>query len=130
MQKNRKRGGQPHNTNAYVHGVYSALFKESERRLLDQVPLTDLSAEIELIRVTNARFLEALAASKGALDFESQLAALRAVNLSAHSIATLLRAQAANAAAARYSPEQLAALDRLASADPDDPTEALSDKDA
>jgi hypothetical protein len=70
------------------------VFKESERRLLDQIPLTDLSAEIELIRVTNKRFLEALVASKDELDFDTQLTALRAVNLSAHSIATLLRAHA------------------------------------
>ncbi len=90
----RTRGGQPGNDNALKHGFYSAIFKDNERRLLSQVPLTDLSAEIELIRVTNKRFLEALAASKGELDFDTQLTALRAVNLSAHSIATLLRAHA------------------------------------
>jgi hypothetical protein len=86
------------------------VFKEGERRLLDQIPLTDLSAEIELIRVTNKRFLEALVASKGELDFDTQLTALRAVNLSAHSIATLLRAHALTAAIKRDA-DSIAAVD-------------------
>jgi hypothetical protein len=90
--KLRNPGAQLGNHNALKHGFYSAIFKENERRLLAQVPLTDLSTEIELIRITNRRFLEALAASKGDLDFDTQLTALRAVNLSAHSIASLLRA--------------------------------------
>ena len=90
----RKPGGQPHNQNAIKHGFYSAIFKKTERALLSEIPLDDLSAEIELIRVTSQRFLRALVASKDELDFEAQLTALRAVNLSAHSLATLLRAQA------------------------------------
>ncbi len=90
----RKKGAQPGNNNAFKHGFYSTIFKEEERRILSEVPLTDLTAEIELIRVTIKRFLEALAASRAELDFETQLTALRAVNLSAQSIATLLRAQA------------------------------------
>ena len=99
------RGGQPGNHNAVKHGYYSSIFKATERRLLDQLPLTDLSAEIELIRVTNKRFLQALSASKDDLDFETQLTALRAVNLSAHSIATLLRAHALTAALNRDAAE-------------------------
>ena len=99
--KRRRKGAQPGNHNALRHGYYSSLFKAAERRLLDQLPLTDLSAEIELIRVTNKRFLQALAATGGDLDFETQLTALRAVNLSAHSIATLLRAHALTAAVNR-----------------------------
>jgi hypothetical protein len=90
----RSRGAQPGNTNALTHGFYSSRFKATERRLLDEMPLTDLSAEIELIRVTSARFLKALEASKGTLEFKQHLAALRAANLSAHSIASLMRAQA------------------------------------
>ncbi len=92
--KDRKRGGQPGNTNAMKHGFYSDMFKQEERRILSEIPLDDLSAEIELLRVTNRRFLDALIASKDRLDFDTQLTALRAVNLSAHSIATLLRAHA------------------------------------
>jgi hypothetical protein len=94
MSDHRKRGAQPNNRNAIKHGFYSTIFKQRERRLLDQLPAADLSAEIELIRVTNVRFLEALEASRGTLDYEANLTALRAVNLSAQSIAMLLRAQA------------------------------------
>ena len=107
----RRPGAQPGNHNALRHGYYSSFFKESERRLLDQFPLTDLSAEIELIRVSNQRFLQALAASKGDLDFETQLTALRAVNLSAHSIATLLRAHALTAAVNRDAADALRGLE-------------------
>jgi hypothetical protein len=106
--KKRKKGGQIGNHNATKHGYYSSIFKATERRLLDQLPLTDLSAEIELIRVTNKRFLQALSASKDDLDFETQLTALRAVNLSAHSIATLLRAHALTAALNRDADEAFA----------------------
>jgi hypothetical protein len=107
----RRRYNSSHN--ALTHGYYSSIFRATERRLLDQIPLTDLSAEIELIRVTNKRFLQALAASKGDLDFETQLTALRAVNLSAHSIATLLRAHALTAAFNRDAAEALRDLDDL-----------------
>ena len=107
----RRRWNRSHN--ALRHGYYSSIFKATERRLLDQIPLTDLSAEIELIRVTNKRFLKALAASKGDLDFETQLTALRAVNLSAHSIATLLRAHALTAAVNRAAQDALRNLDDL-----------------
>jgi hypothetical protein len=112
----KRPGGQPGNTNALKHGFHSSLFKEKERHLLAQVPLTDLAAEIELIRLTTTRFLEALTASKGDLDFERNLTALRAVNLSAQSIATLLRVQAFNAALNRDAAD---ALDHLDSLDPD-----------
>jgi hypothetical protein len=90
----KRRGAQPGNTNAVRHGFYSAAYKAQERSMLADLPLTDLSAEINLIRITNPRFLQALKASKGELDLQTQLTALRAVNLSAHSIATLLRARA------------------------------------
>ena len=123
----KSRGAQPGNRNAYRHGFYSALFKEAERKLLDQVSTTDLSAEIELIRVANARFLQALAASRAPLDFESQLAALRAVNLSAHSIASLLRAQAFNAAFAEPYAEHLRELEAIASSDPDEDADSDSE---
>ncbi len=116
-QHAKSRGGQPGNTNALTHGFYSSNFKNAERQLLAEIPLDDLSAEIELLRVTNKRFLDALAASRDQLDFETQLTALRAVNLSAHSIATLLRAHA------------LGALVRQGWADPpldDEPSDSTS----
>jgi hypothetical protein len=115
----KSRGAQPGNTNAVKHGFYSAAFKAHERSMLADLPLTDLSAEIDLIRITNHRFLQALKASKGDLDLQTQLTALRAVNLSAHSIATLLRAHALTAALDEETAEALRNLPPLD--DDDDP---------
>ena len=89
----RKQGGQPQNHNAIKHGLYSAAFKKRERKHLDQLPEIDLTGEIELIRVTSARFLQDIVPAKGAGDLQGALTALRAINLSAQSIAKLLRAQ-------------------------------------
>lgn len=97
----KKHGAPLGNRNAFKHGFYSAAFKAEERRLLEQVPVTDLAAEIELVRVTSYRFIQALNAVARPLDIETQLAALRAVNLSAHSIASLLRVRAWTMSAAR-----------------------------
>ncbi len=90
----RKPGAQPGNHNALKHGFYSSAFTQHERRLLTQLPNIDLAGEIELIRIANRRFLHALQEDGLPLDVDSQLAALRAVNLSAQSITGLLRAQA------------------------------------
>ena len=117
----RSRGGQPGNHNAVKHGFYSSVFKARERSMLLDLPLTDLSAEIDLIRITNRRFLQALKASKGDLDLQTQLTALRAVNLSAQSIATLLRAHALTAALDEETAEALRNLPPLD--DDDDPAD-------
>ncbi len=95
----KKRGAPAGNHNAYKHGFYSAAFRATELRLLSEMPAQDLSAEIELIRVTSLRLLQALDAAGRPTDLATQLSALRAVNLSAHSIATLLRTQALTARA-------------------------------
>jgi hypothetical protein len=115
----KRRGGQPGNTNAVKHGFYSAVYKAHERTMLADLPLTDLSAEIDMIRITNRRFLQALEASKGELDFQTQLTALRAVNLSAQSIATLLRVHALTAALDEQTEDALRNLPPLD--DDDDP---------
>lgn len=109
----KSRGGQPGNKNAYKHGFYTGLFRQHERQLLENLPAADLSAEIELIRVTSARFIQSLMASKGTLDYESNLTALRLVNLSAQSIATLLRVQALTGAAGREMAEAIHELEQL-----------------
>ncbi|MGE5071898.1 MAG: hypothetical protein ACM3MF_00585 [Anaerolineae bacterium] len=91
----RSRGGQSGNRNAVKHGLYSATFKEHERRLLSQLPAgRALGNEIDAIRVVLRRYLAALSAAPDSDDLETQLAALRAVNRSAQSISSLLRAQA------------------------------------
>ena len=106
--KNKHRGGQTGNHNALKHGFYSSAFKQHERRLLTQMPASDLIAEIDLIRIANYRFLEALNTLQTPLDVETQLAAVRAVNLSAQSITSLIRAQALTAAI--DNPDKLAEL--------------------
>ena len=92
--KNRKRGAPFGNHNALKHGFYSAAFRHAERQRLSQLANTDLSGEIDLIRVHNFRFLEALNHADTPLDLPTQLAAVRAANLSAQSILSLIRAQA------------------------------------
>lgn len=93
----RKRGAPLGNQNAIKHGFYSVGFKAAERRLLDELPQADLAAELELIRVTTLRFLQSLNAQSDDIDLRTQISALRAVNLSAHSVVSLLRTQAITA---------------------------------
>ena len=90
----KKRGAQPANKNALKHGLYSAAFKAGEARFLDKMSISDLSAEIDLIRILNARYLESLKAGSQPPDPAAQLSALRAVSLSTHAITGLLRLQA------------------------------------
>jgi hypothetical protein len=94
MKLKRRRGAQPGNQNARKHGFHSSLFKAHELKLLDDLPAADLTPEIELLRVASARYLRSLQQSKGTDDYQTNLTALRALNLSAQSIAMLLRAQA------------------------------------
>ncbi len=89
----KKRGAPLHNRNALKHGFYSAAFRDHERRMLARTPPADLTGEIDLIRVANRRFLEALNVNDVPLDVDTQLAALRALNLSAQSIIGLIRTQ-------------------------------------
>jgi hypothetical protein len=90
----RKRGAPHGNHNALKHGFYSAAFKEHERRALSQLSPTDLSSEVDAVRIALYRFLEALTHSPVPLDVHTQLSALRAVNLSAQSITGLIHAEA------------------------------------
>lgn len=113
----RRRGAQPGNHNAYKHGFYSHLFRQRERRILDEQPLTDLSAEIELLHVTTARFLEAMETSKRTQDYEANITALRLVNLSAQSIAALVRVQVLTGALSRDAQELLAEIEDDGTAD-------------
>ena len=88
-----KRGAQPGNNNAFKHGFYSSAFEADEARLLDESSDIDLTAEIELIRVMNIRYLESLKSAGQPLDPDVQLSALRAVTLSAQAITGLIRLQ-------------------------------------
>jgi len=89
----RKRGAQPGNKNAYQHGFYSQHFKTEEQRILSQMSLTDLSGEIELMRIQLNRFMEAQNNLPQPLDFESQTTSTRIVYHSTESINSLVRTQ-------------------------------------
>ncbi len=88
-----RRGAQPGNCNALKHGFYSSAFKQQEKAVLSRTAAADLSGEIDLVRVTCLRFLEALQQAPGPIDVQTYLAALRLVNLSALSIARMIRVQ-------------------------------------
>ena len=65
QQGNRKRGGQPGNTNALKHGFYTKNFSLAERRGLQAVEGVVLGDEIALLRVLIRRFAEQIQASQG-----------------------------------------------------------------
>lgn len=81
------------NKNAFRHGFYSDQFKHSERLNLSQIPNTDLSNEIEVVRVQILRYLEAETVALDQIDYETRLQALRTVSLAAESLTRLIRTQ-------------------------------------
>ena len=89
----KKRGGQPNNKNAYKHGFYSKYFSAFEGKALSEIPVTDTTDQIGLMRVQIDRFMQVYTASLEELDFEERLAALRAVTLAVGRIASLERIQ-------------------------------------
>jgi hypothetical protein len=88
-----KRGGQLNNKNAYKHGFYSKYFSAFEGKALSDIPVTDTTNEVGLMRVQIDRFMQVYTASLDKLDFEQRLAALRAVTLAVGRIASLERIQ-------------------------------------
>lgn len=63
----RRRGGQPENTNALRHGGYAAIYYDSlsdqEKELIDCVPLdevTQLQEQLKILTVRERRFLNAI----------------------------------------------------------------------
>ena len=91
----RKQGAQPGNKNAFRHGFYSDQFKQAERDSLSQIQGTDLTDEIEVVRVQILRYLEAetLASTANQIDYGTRLQALRTVSLAAESLTRLIRTQ-------------------------------------
>jgi len=87
----RKSGGQPGNTNALKHGLYSRRFHTAELAALQSMPAVGLQDEIDLIRVVMRRVFEQ--ACGETLDLEGWSKTLGALGRAASNIATLLRAQ-------------------------------------
>ncbi len=101
----KKRGAQLGNKNALKHGFYSSSFKEHELHALNQTSLTSTFGEIELMRVSLKRFLEAQNASSQPLDLETQLSQLRAINQTTYNIDKMIRTQFMLALSAKQSKE-------------------------
>src|SRR5688572_17763585 len=91
ISSNRKRGGQVGNRNAFKHGFYSELFKQAERENLSKIQNTDLSNEIDMLRVQLHRYLESEADVLNEINYETRLQALRTVSLAAESLTRLIR---------------------------------------
>jgi hypothetical protein len=89
----RKRGAQLGNRNAFRHGFYSDQFKQAEKISLSHVQNTDLTNEIEVLRVQILRYLEAETVALGQIDYETRLQALRTVSLATESLTRLIRTQ-------------------------------------
>lgn len=56
----KKRGGQPGNKNAMVHGFYADKFSANEKKRLEGQASTDVTSEISLIRICNYRLMDEL----------------------------------------------------------------------
>ena len=89
----KKRGGQANNKNAYKHGFYSKYFSSFENKALSEIPLTDVTDVIDLMRFSTGRFMEAYTKSLEELDYEGRHAAFRSLSLAAGCIASLVRIQ-------------------------------------
>jgi hypothetical protein len=87
----KRSGGQPRNKNAFKHGFYSKYFSAFESRALSDLPLTDMTGEIGLLRVNIDRFMQAYTTSLDELDYENRLAGLRAITLAVGRIAAMRR---------------------------------------
>ncbi len=109
----KKRGAQPGNKNALKHGFYSSSFKEHELHALNQISLTNTSGEIELMRVSLKRFLEAQNSSSQPLDLEMQISQLRAINQTTYNIDKMIRTQFMLALSAKQSEEIIKSIKDL-----------------
>ena len=90
IQSTRKRGGQPGNKNARVHGFYSTLIRPEDTGNLMFIASVDLSSEIELIRLHLRQLMES-AGQPTTLAEHMDL--LRVISLATHSLARLVRIQ-------------------------------------
>jgi len=93
----KKRGGQPRNRNAFKHGFYAKYFSPSESKALSDIPITDMTDQIRLLRVQVDRFMQAYTASLDKLSYEERLVGLRAITLAVGRIASMERILASNA---------------------------------
>jgi hypothetical protein len=86
----RKRGGQPNNSNAVTHGLYSGQRQRAMCKANSDVPI-DLSDEIALMRMNIRRVMELSAESQ---DLEQSLQVLRVLSFASHALTRMIYVQA------------------------------------
>ncbi len=89
----RHRGAQPGNANSRKHGFYSAQLLPLEKKALEEIPVTDLQAEINILRVFLQRFMDSQK-DNPSRDFETCRLSLLTACFAANQIAGLVRIQA------------------------------------
>ena len=117
----KPRGGQRGNRNAFKHGFYSKYFNAFESKALSEIPLTDMSGEIGLMRVNVDRFMQAFTSSLANLDYEEKLAGLRAITLAVGRIVSLERILSSAGQDLKQYDEFMQMLDSVPEDDIDDP---------
>ena len=89
-ESTRKRGGQPGNKNARVHGFYSTLIRPEDAGNLMLIASVDVSSEIELIRLHLRHLMES---TDQPTTLVEHMNLLRVISLATHSLARLVRVQ-------------------------------------
>jgi hypothetical protein len=89
-QDKRKRGGQPGNTNAAKHGLYSRNFRSVELDDLPAAMAQDLTEEIAMLRIVMARVLALAAESE---DLPTTAALLGSLGHASTQLSGLLKTQ-------------------------------------
>ncbi len=87
----RRRGGQPGNLNAMKHGFYARSFRKFEIDDLHAISGTDLSGEINALRIATRRLIEL---SSDNYDTETGIKLLSTLSLALVRLSNLLRSQA------------------------------------
>ncbi|MDA8113676.1 MAG: hypothetical protein M0Z43_02970 [Acidithiobacillus sp.] len=114
----KRKGAQPHNTNAKAHGVYSAHFTDDElRRIIEQIndPTSGIDAATQATYVLLDRII-ARVSTKAGIDEEIFLKLVAAHNETTGRIAALARSRqvVSSDAAQSLTGNIAAALDSLA----------------
>lgn len=83
----RKRGAQPHNTNALRHGFYSRYLRQQELDDLDLIDVASFTSEIAMLRAATRRLLEL---ADGITDLDKAMALLNTLGQAAQRLAGMI----------------------------------------
>ena len=90
MPNQKKRGAQPHNYNAFKHGLYSRNQNPINLEALSEISSENIAQEIQVIRVMLSRHLE-MRQSHPSTSHEETLSDLRVISFAAARVASLMR---------------------------------------